>query len=77
MLVVCTETEDAFNLKEVKERKFLVVQKLHAFQAFKELQAEGVFSTLTGHKDGFVTCYVVKPGLKWFRLVDSFHSPFE
>ena len=69
VLVVCTEDDGVtFDGKNVDGHKYIVVQKLHCFKAFKELDKTGDLVTKPGHKDRKVLCYVLKPTIPELRL---------
>ena len=62
VLVVCPEDDSKPpNLKEVGIQRFLVIQKIHTFMAFHELNKKGEFTHLKGqgHANGKVLCYVL------------------
>ena len=60
-IVVVAPVEDGqdLDLENLDGRKFVVVQKIHAVMALKDLDKKGEFCKLTGHDDRKVTCYVI------------------
>ena len=59
--VVCPEDgQTVFDLTNVKNQKFVVVQKVHTVAAFKELDKEGKFNKLISHRNRTVPCYVLR-----------------
>ena len=60
ILVVCSEDDSKVpDLQNLSDQKFLVIQKIHTYRAFQELDKKGEFSKLTGHCDRKVMCYVL------------------
>jgi hypothetical protein len=59
--VVCpADVNTAVDLRNVKNQKFFVVQKIHAVEAWKELQKSGEFKQLPSHQNGTVLCFVLR-----------------
>ena len=58
-VLVVTPVERDMNSLDNPNQKFVVIQKVHLFQAFKELDKEGLFQTLPGHEERQVLCWVV------------------
>ena len=52
--------QSVVDLKDVKNAKFVVVQKIHSVIAFKKLDREGKFTKLVSHKNGTIPCYVLR-----------------
>ena len=58
--VVCPENDQTvLDLTNVKNQKFVVVQKIHTIKAFQEMNKEGKFSQLASHNNNTVLCYVL------------------
>ena len=62
--VVCPiDVSKPVDLKNIKDQKFYVIQKLATFRALENLDQKGKFETLIGHQQGLLMCYVVNPGM--------------
>ena len=69
ILMVCPESNSSpLDLKNIKDRKFFVVQKIQTYMAFNKLDESGHFRKLTGHSDGLIVCYVINPGNFYFII---------
>ena len=58
-VLVVTPVERDISSLDNPNQKFVVIQKVHLLQAFKELDNEGLFQTLPGHEERHVLCWVV------------------
>ena len=60
VLVVIPEDQTTpLNLKNASHQKFRVIQKIHTFRAFEEIEKDGLLSSLPSIKDKSLLCYVV------------------
>lgn len=61
--IIVVAPKDDTQILELKnlssDQKFVVVQKVHTLNAFKDLDKKGEFAKLTGHSQRKVLCYVV------------------
>ena len=60
-LTVCPKDEnDRIDVSNLQNQKFVVVQKVHTFSAFLELDKTGEFQKLIGHKSREVLAWIIK-----------------
>ena len=60
VMVVCPRDEAAkFDMKNVENEKFTVVQKIHLFNAFKQMDRTNEFEKLAGHSPRNVLVYII------------------